>query len=217
MSAEQKPPVPQEPARYSWAEVWTAVLTRPNQNTYHELLDDPQATPRRAYIWVYLSSMLTAVVATLVILNSAEFAAALSQTELGMVDPSSLTGTLLMSILCTAPFASGIALLIFMGLVFVIQFIADQIGPREQTQGRLPQITYVVAAIWVPVNLVSLIFLILPAFSLLGIVMTIYQVVLLVIATRAVYHFDLGKGMTASLIPLAGLFLMVFFFTGGGL
>jgi hypothetical protein len=52
---------PQITARYTWAEIWTAVLTRPSVSTFQEILRDPAASRRRAYTWMLVTWLITNV------------------------------------------------------------------------------------------------------------------------------------------------------------
>ena len=45
---------------FHWYEAWFLALTRPNDATFNALLDDPKASARKAYGWVFLAATLNA-------------------------------------------------------------------------------------------------------------------------------------------------------------
>lgn len=46
------------PKSYQWHEVFYAVLTQPKLETFQDLLQDPQAKAQRAYLWMFLPSIM---------------------------------------------------------------------------------------------------------------------------------------------------------------
>lgn len=214
----QNPSSPgQVPPRYNWSEVWTAVLTRPSVQTFTELLDDPQAKPRRAYIWVYLTAVLVVVMLGFSLINNPAISELLASAavEAGLDSSVSLTQTLFVSLLCTAPISAALVLVFFILFSSFVQFVATQITSAEQTAGRFQPLVYALACVIAPVNLIGLLLIIVPILGILSIPLSIYQVVLMVQAVRAVYGFEMQQALTATLIPTAVFFLLVVVFTGG--
>lgn len=207
------PPKPPLPPRYNWAEVWTAALTRPSVPTYTELLNDPAAKPRRAYAWIYLAALATTFALSYALFSDPSLTAALSATpELAGAD---IQGALLPSLLCVVPFASAFAVLIFIALIFLMQAVAGLMDPspdKSQTMGRFPQLAYLMGAILAPLNLLSILFVLLPALGILSLAVTLYQFFLMWQIIRAVYDFDAPRTAVILAVFVGGTFLLSGFF-----
>src|SRR5512137_2314245 len=45
-------------ASYSWSETWIKALTQPSVKAYEAIVNDPKASPNRAYIWVAVTALI---------------------------------------------------------------------------------------------------------------------------------------------------------------
>lgn len=197
--------------RYTWSEVWTAAITKPRAETYAELLDDPAAQPIRAYIWVFLSALVTTFVTLNAFVNDPALQEALNESELG----AEVGGTLFLSLLCATPIAAVFTLFVFIVFAGAIQFTAQQLMADKFKTGphQLASLLYVMGAITAPINVLSLITVFLPL-GLVSLGLFAYQVYLYVLAVQAVYRVEMQPAATAVLIPGAVLVVLQFVFLG---
>lgn len=201
MTEQPSPNAAPPPPRYNWSEVWTAVIFKPVITTFYEILNDPQANARRAYTWIFLSGMLTAFMFFYAAFNNPNFTDALISgvPDAATIDLQSLMVT---TLICITPFSGLLSVLVFIVLVAAVQFIAAQFDPQARTPEKFQQLMYVLAAAYVPVQLIALVFLIVPFLSFLGLFLQIYQVYLMVLGTRAVFNLDVRQAIIAALAPL---------------
>lgn len=215
-------PRPHEPqpsllARYTWAEVWTAAVNLPKPATYRALLDDPQATARRALVWVYLASVIQLIVQLVVIFNSPSFALALRQSGLD-ADPT-VGPSIVLSILCVAPFAAAINVIIFLALARAIDWMASR---QYGASSRHHQAIYAFGASTAPLTLVlallSLLIGVLPLLALLGQVAVLalqaYQIWLYVVATQAIYGLEVRQAALVAVLPSVALLVLQLLLVG---
>ena len=216
------PSQPQAAPRYSWAEIWTAVLTRPSVQTFQEILGDPAVSRRRAYTWMLVTWIVNLIfIMILTTRDPNEFLAAMPA---GMkISPAEMQSVMLTSTLCAMPFALAIGLLVFYLMVRLAQFVAGQLGGNEKTKNAEAKsdvgtlVTYSFAAVQAPLNIVSLLFAALPANAITGIISliaTCYQFYLMSLALRAIYGFSSGRAMAAVFVTfvvfLTGAFVLTY-------
>jgi hypothetical protein len=190
------PSQPQITARYTWAEIWTAVLTRPSVGTFQEILRDPAVSRRRAYTWMLVTWLITIVF--LFVLMPTDIEALRAQLPPDMdISNSSLQSTMMMSMMCAVPLVLLIAMGMFRLMTWFVQIVARVMGGKVKTDSST-EITYTFAAIQAPLNIISLLFLVLPANPILGVISlaaTVYQFGLMVMAVRTVYDLSWGRAI----------------------
>jgi hypothetical protein len=203
------PEKPTPASRYSWAEIWTAVLTRPSMQTFQEILSDPGMSRRRAYTWVVITLVVTMIFVTMLTTPDPQtFLATMPEADLTLADAQNLV---VISALCSIPIALVMGLAGFAFMVWLVQFAAKSIGGSVKTDSGT-RITYSFAAIQAPLNILSLLFLALPAVALVQIVSlvaTIYQFVLMALAVRTVYELSFGRAVAAVVITFVIIFTVV--------
>jgi hypothetical protein len=209
-----------KPPLYTWSEVWTAVITKPSIQTFNEILRDPAAGLRRSLIWVYLTSCFSLIVAFVTALNDPAVRDQLIEALPSDISSSNFFSTAMVSVIGMAPFIAALSLGVFLALAYGIQFIADQIGTRDQTQGKQPRLIYTLAAVLAPINILSLVLVMLktvlpePIMIVLLLIGLTYQVILMMFGVMAVYGFRVRQAAMALGIPLAGYLLLMMFFVG---
>lgn len=201
-------PKPKNRPTYTWSEVWTAAITKPRVETYEELLRDTNASPQRAYIWLFLTTLAVWLISTIVSMNDPQTIAELQQANPQMAAVMD-SGSLLVGMLCIAPFIVGLSLAFIVLIARGMQFVANQIGPLEKTQGRWQDILYIMATIAAPMNIVSLIFVFIPI-PILPLIVSIYQIYLYVLGIRAIFGFRTTQALMVFLVPPIGLFIVLF-------
>ncbi len=167
-----------ETASFSALKAWVKIISRPTPATFRLLLEDPKASKRRAYGWVFFSALASYVI---------------------WLSEAMLVGVLGGSYLIYLLFAPGLAILALIVLTLytgAAHFIARRLGGR----GTFSALLYVVAAYTAPLLLIA------ALFSVGGYIMHIAAFALLpaliifsVIAVRTVYQFGWFATLAAAL------------------
>jgi hypothetical protein len=197
--------------------VWTAAVNLPKPATYVALLDDPQATPRRALIWVYLASMIQLIVQLVIIFNSPGFALALRQS--GLESDPTVGSSIFFSILCVSPFAAAVNVVIFLALARAINWMASrQYGAPPRPQQSLYAFGASTAPLTLLLGLLGLLIGALPLLASLGQVAVLglqaYQIWLYVVATQAVYGLEVRQAALVAVLPSVALLLLQLILVG---
>ncbi|MBI3738463.1 MAG: YIP1 family protein [Chloroflexi bacterium] len=180
----------------SFIQVWMDALTKPNEQNYADMAAAPGASAGKAYLWVFLTSLVSYFIIALV-----QFAVAgLGGNAQGSRD---LT-TSLVSLICAIPIGAGFVVLGFMIGTALIQWVAGMF----KGAGTFGQLAYVFGAISAPVTLVSSVLSLFYAIPFLGlclwpvsIIPGLYVLVLEVIAVKGVNRFGWGEAIGSVLIP----------------
>lgn len=172
----------------SWSETWIKAVTEPSEESYTTIVNDPEASPRKAYLWVFITSVIGyALVASLGGLMAAGM--------LGMRGAGELAGGFFGALVCGGPVVGVISVI---GLAIgagIIQGIAKALGG----EGTHSQLIYGMASYTAPISLVSSVLSIIPIVNYLSIPLSIYGIVLNVIAVKATNKFSWGRAIGASL------------------
>ena len=141
MSEEAMIPTPQEEIPpESWINIWVDALTKPSVDTFERLTDDPHATIRRAFIWMFITGALGAIVSALV--------------NLGLTAGSGAEGILGFSsliLICLVPVGGLLAVLGLIISAGITQAIATVLGG----EGSFSKLAYAYASYAAPLSLVS--------------------------------------------------------------
>lgn len=210
------PMLPEPSGFSSWFSTWTEAITRPNEQTYAAMAERPEAqTYNRAFLWVFLAGTVAAIISG--VLSAILEAAGIATQMPGLSDftgsaPRSAIATLGIA-LCTSPLSGAIATLFFAIFVGIIQWVARMFGGTA----TFSQLAYPLAAISVPVSLVSSI---LTPFSTIGTVgycisglsllLGLYALVLQLTAVKGVNRFGWGQALGSYFLPLLGLCIVCF-------
>jgi hypothetical protein len=207
--SEQLPP--SEPAANppaSWLETWIAAVTKPNPQTYVEIANSPAASTGKAYLWVFLAGLLSALVGVLAqgsLIERTLQSSGLSYTR-GI-------GVSLTTMLCSVPIGAVVLVLFFALGVALIQLVARMFGG----QGTYNQLLYAASAIYVPVALASSVLSLLGlipfvgfCFGILGFALAIYSLVLNIMAVKGINGFGYGAAIGSVFIPVLAIFLVIF-------
>ncbi len=196
--------------RYPWTDVWTMALTRPVPETYQALLEDPHHQPARALRWMFLTSLVLAVITQNAIFNNPAFREQLMLT----IAQSGATATaadvnqvLLLVTLCATPFAAFFNVMIYVTLTIFMHWAARVMKP-ELSRYNLRQLLYVVGAVIAPLTVISAVVLILPAAisAILSLAVLVFQTYIFVQVMRGVYGLSLQQALFAGLVPTLALY-----------
>jgi hypothetical protein len=189
-------------------QTWIAAVTKPSPETYTKIANDPSASPGKAYLWVFLAGLLVSLVTA--IIQSTTIQQTLEQSGLGVNVGS---GTILITLVCGIPVLAALYVVIFAVWIALIQLVARMFGG----QGNYNQLLYASSAIYVPVaavssviNLLYLIPVVGFCFAILAFALSIYSLVLSVMAVKGVNAFGWGAAIGAAILPGLVIFLIVF-------
>jgi hypothetical protein len=159
-----------------WYWVWFRALVQPSVETYKTLITDPQATPRRAYIWIFVATTVS-------------FALYLSAGALaGREDAAGQAWCM--------PSIGLFGLLFFIVGAWVENFLADLVYGR----GVYWQQAYALAAFIAP--LLILVGLLIPLQGYLFLPLAAYGVLLNILVTRAIHDLSWGQAIVAAWVPV---------------
>jgi len=220
-----EPIVPESSSEMSLVETWIAAVTKPNEGTFAQIVAQPGATAGKAFLWVFLASLLTSFASLIVqavgmgsqMEMVREFLPPEIARELPVgAAPSVGFGTAI----CGAPVGAIFTVIGFAIGVALIQWVAKLFGGT----GSFDKLAYAFSAITVPVSVVSAVLALIGIIPIIGILtglisfgVAIYAIVLQVLAVKAVNGLDTGKAVGAVLLPGLVFFLFICCCVIGGL
>lgn len=208
MTFEIIEPSPSEmPERIPALETWRLALTRPNEETFQRIRQDPSASLEKAIVWIALSSGIAYAIGALAqllfiqVLPLSSFVEGAEEVFSGNL----LAGFSSLFILaCGLPFtviASMLGTLLFAGL---IHFIAVALGGS----GSFRQLLYAFAAISAPFSIASALLGLIPIVNCLTIPLALYVIVLNILAIKVVHRISWGAAL-GTIIILLFLFVLL--------
>lgn len=202
----------------SFFQIWITALTKPNEQTYAELVASPEANTNKAYLWLFIAALVNFFFATLVQGPVMRNMAQQFGQDMDFLN-NGIAGTFVTAI-CGAPVSAVIYVLFFAVTVAIVQWIAKLFGGR----GNYNQLVYAFGAILAPYMLVSSVFTLLSAIPYIGFCFTaiaaiagIYILVLEVMAVKGVNQFGWGAAAGSLLIPVLVIFFLCACLVVGGL
>ncbi len=203
------PPAPNQPmmgpaAPRPFFQTWVDALTKPNERTYTEIASASNASSTQAFLWVFMAALVQSVISYLV--RGAVEREFISRFNSGQNLPVPGFGNGIFGLICGAPIGALILVLFFAISVGVVYLIARAFHGTA----TFDQLAYVLAAITVPMSLIFAVLSLLAAIPLVGLcfgvlafLLWIYEIVLQVIAVKAVSHIDmLGAIVSVLALPL---------------
>ena len=197
MSQLDNTPIMQNGSAEPFYQIWIKALTKPNENTYAEIGNSPNAKATTAYLWVFLCSLVASFFS--IIVQQITLGSRLSQ------DGSSRgIGAIALIVICGTPIAAAVGTVFFALFVALIQWIAKMFGGR----GTNDQLAYTYAAIGAPYSLVSSVFILFSAIPFVGICFRLilglaglYILVLQIMAVKGVNQIGWGQAAASALLP----------------
>jgi uncharacterized membrane protein len=210
-STPNTPPSSGTPGPAGWMSVWIKAITQPNEQTFVDITEHPDMSARTAYIWVFIAGTISGIIQAIAqAISTATGLNALSQIpglEQYFPQTSGAGGFALGALvggICASPFVGLLSVLFFALLVAIIQWIAKLFGGT----GTYDKLLYAFAAISVPFTIVSSLLVLLSAIPFVGICtgiisigLSIYVLVLQVMAVKAVNRFGWGQAAGSVFIP----------------
>ncbi len=203
-------PVPYQPDRMSAVQTWTSALV-PSQANYERIVNDPGASIGKAYLWVLLASILSAVLTYIVSLAL--------NTGLGAVSGASGEDLGALAVVQSFYSAFGLLCAIPLALVFfiIVAVLVHVTARLLSGQGTFTQLSYGLASFNVPMSAIIGVLAAIPVLNCLLFPIGLYNMVLGVHATKAAYRFGWGQALVAYLAPLIVLIILTACVVIGGL
>jgi hypothetical protein len=210
-----EPIVPGSVPEMSLIDTWIDAFTKPREETYARIVAQPSASATKAFLWVFLASLLTSIVGAVVSLGGQQMESIrqllppeiASQLPVG-ADPTIGIGT----VICGAPVGALFAVLFFAISTALVQWVAKLFGGT----GTFDKLAYAFSSFAVPYSVVSALLALLGIIPFVGILtglisfaLSIYVIVLEVLAVKAVNRLDTGKAAGAVLLPWLAIVLIV--------
>jgi hypothetical protein len=193
-------PPPTGPAE--WFSVWRDAVTKPSDQTFATLAASPNAKLTTALLWVFLGSLVSAFLTSLV--PNPLFNQMLQNYNVDTSRIGGGVGALVIRAICGAPIAAVISVIFFVIGVGIVYLLARMFGGR----GTFDQLAYAFAAILTPFSLVSGVLGLLGAipfvgacFGILSLALGLYVLVLEVMAVKGVNQFGYGQAAASLLLP----------------
>ena len=216
-----------KPGPAGWLPVWIKAVTQPNEQTFVDITESPDANPKTAYIWVFIAGTISGIIQAIASsFGSARGLSALSQIPgLEQYIPQSSGGGgfaigSLIGGVCASPLAGVLSVVFFALGVAIIQWIAKMFGGT----GTYDKLIYAMAAITVPFTLVSAVFSVFSLIPFVGLCtglislgLGIYALVLQVMAVKAVNRFGYGQAVGSVFIPGCVVFIFCACIIFGGM
>lgn len=190
---------------------WIKALTAPNEETYQQIADDPNASLGKSALLVFLAGVVGGLISGFAnyfkyliggptsVGGFGDFGEFLP--EIPASEPT-IIGAIVSSPL--AGFVSVIGALVFVGLVFVVSRALGGTGDYENLFNTM-------AAYQVPLGVVTTLVGVIPVVNCLGFILGIYGLVLAVIANKVVMRYDWGKAVIASVVVPIIIAAIIFF------
>ena len=220
---EQMPPntpvIESKPGPAGWLPVWIKAVTKPNEQTFVDITEHPDVSAKTAYIWVFIAGTLSGIIqAFAVTIRMATGVGSQFQQIPGLeqylpqtTGGSGSVGVSLIGGLCASPLAGLFSVVFFALGAAIIQWIAKLFGGT----GTYEKMLYAMAAITVPFTIASSLFALLGVIPFVGICtgvislgLSLYALVLQVMAVKAVNRF--GYGQAAGSVFLPGCVVFIF-------
>jgi hypothetical protein len=221
------PVMESKPGLAGWLPIWIKAVTKPNEQTFVDITESPNMNSRTAYIWIFIAGTISGIIqAFATTIRAATGAGSIFQQIPGLEQyiPQSFgrgggIGVLIGG-LCASPFAGLFYVLFFALGVAIVQWIAKLFGGT----GTYDKLLYAFAAITVPFTIVSSLFLLLSAIPYVGICtgvisfgLSIYVLVLNLMAVKAVNRFGWGQAAGSVFIPGCVVFIFCACVVFGGM
>lgn len=212
------PPSSGAPGPAGWLPVWIKAVSKPNEQTFVEITEHPDANSKTAYIWVFIAGLVSGIFQAFasVIRMAMGVTTQFPIPGLEQYIPQSTgmdggsIGITLITGLCASPLAGVFSVIFFALGVAIVQWIAKLFGGA----GTYDKLLYANAAITVPSTLITSLLAVFSAIPILGICtgilsfgLGIYALVLQVMAVKGVNRFGWGQAIGSVMIPTLVVFL----------
>ena len=193
-------------------EIWLLALTRPREETYQTIVEDPGARVGRAALWIFITSLLSYGLAT--VLQFGQMAALLNQMEDSGTSLGAIAGGGAIALVCVLPLIAVFAVVGAMVYAALLQFVAGALGG----QGSFRSLFFGTASFTAPMTIITTGLGLIPFVGpCLSIPVSFYAAYLNVLVLKAVNRFGWGMAIITLFVPfiffiLVGLILAALLF-----
>jgi hypothetical protein len=208
-SPSNMPVMESKPGVAGWFSVWMKAVSKPSEQNFVEIAQNPDATTKTAMIWIFIAGIVSGILQAFVqaingfLGNTPQIPGLEQFSQPASSDPTVILTALVITV-CISPVTGAISVLFFALGTAITQWVAKLFGGT----GSFDKLAYTLAAISVPVTLVFSILAILGAipyvglcFSILSIGLLLYVIVLQVMAVKSVNQFSWGAAIGSVFIP----------------
>jgi len=194
---------------YTFFEAMIKAITSPSQATYRSLAQNPKASAGTGFLWLGGAAAVSSLISILLV-QIFKFNPLLdffNQYDGGYwaMQMRSNVFTTIISLICAVPIGAIVAVVVFAIVVGLLHLVASLLGGS----GNYGQLVYMLALISVPTTFISAILAPIPYIGCLTFLLSIYVLVLEVLAIDAVYQFGIAKAALTLLVPVILLCCLV--------
>ena len=221
------PVMDSKPGIAGWFQVWLKAVTKPNEQTFVELTETPDAISKTAFIWVFIAGTVSGIFQAILqsIYSATGTMPTLPIPGLEQYMPASgggdiaSAGITLVTSICLSPVAGLVSVLFFALITAIVQWIAKMFSGT----GTFDKLAYAFGAVYVPfsitygvLSLFSAIPFVGACFGIISFGLVVYNIVLQVMAVKGVNRFGWGPALGAVFIPglVIGFFCCCIVFAG---
>jgi hypothetical protein len=208
------PVMESKPGPAGWLAVWIKAVTKPNEQTFVEITESPNATLTTAFIWVFIAGVVSGIFQAIrqafYSFNGGAPQIPGFEQYMPATGDTGVTATSLIITLCASPF---FAMLGFAIVVAITQWIAKLF----KGTGNFEKLAYAWAAISLPLTLVTSFLSLLGLIPVVGyctgvlsLILFFYYLYLEITAVKAVNRFAWGPAVASVLIPIVVVFSVCF-------
>lgn len=199
-----------KPGPAGWIQTWIMAVTKPNEQTFIEISESPDAKIQTALIWAVIAGLISGIAIGISYVVQTLFLGSDISNDIGMFAAAICGFPIVMAII--TPLGLSLSTALF-------QWVAKLFGGV----GSFEKLIYPIAAITLPMTIVSAAFSLLSSIPIVGVcvsalsfAISIYTTVLNIMAVKAVNRFDWGKAVGSVLIPafVIGIFCGCIVFIG---
>ncbi len=198
-----EPVMESKPGAAGWFSVWLKAVTKPNEQTFIEITNSPDATVKTAFTWMALTGLIYGLIVGIV--------SGASTVMEGVFSSDVMVFTL--GFICLVSIAGAFIVPLWLAIAAGLsQWVAKLLGGT----GTFEKLIYGYSAAMVPLLLVSLViglFSLIPfvglCISSLGHVIVFYGIFLRAVVVKAVNHLGWGQAIGSALLPTVLYFLVI--------
>lgn len=201
-------------------QTWINVLTHPNEQTFIEEQNRPQANFTTAIIWMVITGAVSGIVGWIAINlffgTGGGFLAVIDQMSLPPEVAAQMRQMFASGMMGAMAGGAGLSAIISTPIFFLIGAgIFYLIGRLLGGNGDLGRYAYLLASFQAPIGIINALLGLVPVLGgCLNLLLVIYSLVLTYFATKVALNLSSGKAIAVLVIPIAVLLLLMICFVG---
>ena len=172
----------------TWFEAWKLVVTQPYEESFETVLADPQASPNRAYTWVFVAGLIGGVLDV----GAQSIRGSIFNNLFAFNNNNNLNFSPICGVICT-PVGAALAVVFLIIAVGLQHLVARAVGGK----GLFDDLVYACAAFAAPLSLISSALGLVPLLGCFSIFVYVYALGLNVIAVKTVHRLDTMRAIIA--------------------